>query len=244
MAATSAGHWTLPAAMLSGAELHQELSRLPPAGPGAIQHQLLLPSAARAGTGSGAALAPGTVTLLRRVRGGCRGAVASPPRAPSMTSMRPACRVQTCRGQFPLRLARANCLPAKATGAKCFTSATTVAEAQWLADHGADAVIAQGLEAGGHRGHFLSEDPLAAGHLYPSATGSGGGGSRSSPPGHSRRQGDQAAWHWGPAQSRWERRFLCCHEATTSPLHRAALQGRHGQHTALTNLFSGRPARA
>lgn len=37
--------------------------------------------------------------------------------------------------------------------------------------------------------------------------------------------------------------FLCCHEATTSPLHRAALQGRHGQHTALTNLFSGRPAR-
>lgn len=80
MAATSAGALgSLPAAMLSGADLRQELSRQR-AGP--IQHQLLLPSAARAGTGSGAALAPGTVTLLRRVRGGCRCAVASPLSGP------------------------------------------------------------------------------------------------------------------------------------------------------------------
>ena len=43
----------------------------------------------------------------------------------------------------------------------CPTSATTVGEARWLEAHGADAVIAQGLEAGGHRGHFLSGD-LAA----------------------------------------------------------------------------------
>jgi nitronate monooxygenase len=43
-------------------------------------------------------------------------------------------------------------------GAKVLASATTVEEALWLEAHGADAVIAQGLEAGGHRGHFLSHD--------------------------------------------------------------------------------------
>ena len=43
-------------------------------------------------------------------------------------------------------------------GAKIFSSATTVDEARWLEARGVDAVIAQGLEAGGHRGHFLSHD--------------------------------------------------------------------------------------
>ena len=46
----------------------------------------------------------------------------------------------------------------KAAGAKIYSSATTVAEARWLEAHGVDAVIAQGAEAGGHRGMFLSED--------------------------------------------------------------------------------------
>ncbi|OYT96590.1 MAG: hypothetical protein CFE49_06450 [Pseudomonas sp. PGPPP3] len=46
----------------------------------------------------------------------------------------------------------------KGWGSKVIASATTVAEALWLEAHGADAVIAQGLEAGGHRGHFLSMD--------------------------------------------------------------------------------------
>ena len=46
----------------------------------------------------------------------------------------------------------------RAWGSKVFSSATTVEEARWLEAHGADAVIAQGLEAGGHRGMFLSED--------------------------------------------------------------------------------------
>ena len=44
------------------------------------------------------------------------------------------------------------------TGAKIYSSATTVAEARWLEDHGVDAIIAQGAEAGGHRGMFLTED--------------------------------------------------------------------------------------
>src|SRR5204862_1476329 len=46
----------------------------------------------------------------------------------------------------------------KAFGAKVLASATTVDEARWLEAHGADAVIAQGVEAGGHRGLFLTED--------------------------------------------------------------------------------------
>jgi len=39
-------------------------------------------------------------------------------------------------------------------GAKILSSATTVEEARWLESHGVDAIIAQGLEAGGHRGIF------------------------------------------------------------------------------------------
>ena len=44
-------------------------------------------------------------------------------------------------------------------GAQVWSSATTVAEAQWLAAQGVDAIIAQGAEAGGHRGVFLSDGP-------------------------------------------------------------------------------------
>ena len=43
-------------------------------------------------------------------------------------------------------------------GSKILACATTVDEARWLEAHGADAIIAQGVEAGGHRGMFLSED--------------------------------------------------------------------------------------
>ncbi len=46
----------------------------------------------------------------------------------------------------------------KAWGSKILSSATTVDEALWLEAHGVDAIIAQGLEAGGHRGMFLSDD--------------------------------------------------------------------------------------
>src|ERR1700730_1611425 len=46
----------------------------------------------------------------------------------------------------------------RAAGSKIFSSATTVDEARWLEAHGVDAIIAQGFEAGGHRGMFLSDD--------------------------------------------------------------------------------------
>jgi len=44
------------------------------------------------------------------------------------------------------------------TGAKVVSSATSVDEARWLEDRGCDAIIAQGYEAGGHRGIFLTQD--------------------------------------------------------------------------------------
>ena len=46
----------------------------------------------------------------------------------------------------------------KAAGCVIQASATTVEEARWLEAHGADAIVAQGVEAGGHRGMFLSDD--------------------------------------------------------------------------------------
>ncbi len=46
----------------------------------------------------------------------------------------------------------------RATGARVLSSATTVADARFLEEEGCDAVIAQGAEAGGHRGMFLATD--------------------------------------------------------------------------------------
>ncbi|WDL81941.1 nitronate monooxygenase [Aeromonas bestiarum] len=133
----------------------------------------------------------------------------------------------------------------KATGAKVFASATTVAEAQWLARHGADAIIAQGLEAGGHRGHFLAEDLalqqgtftllpqiVAAVELPVIAAGGIVDG-----------KGIRAALALGASAVQMGTAFLCCHEAMTSALHRAAIHSAQSQHTALTRVFSGRPAR-
>ena len=133
----------------------------------------------------------------------------------------------------------------KAAGAKVFASATTVAEAVWLAHQGADAIIAQGLEAGGHRGHFLSDDLvlqqstltllaqiLAVTDLPVIAAGGIVDG-----------KGIANALAMGASAVQMGTAFLCCHEATTSALHRAAIHSPEGQQTALTNLFSGRPAR-
>src|SRR4029077_5433616 len=49
-------------------------------------------------------------------------------------------------------------LRVKSAEAKILSSATSVDEARWLEDQGCDAIVAQGLEAGGHRGMFLTED--------------------------------------------------------------------------------------
>ncbi len=131
----------------------------------------------------------------------------------------------------------------RATGAKVLSSATTLAEALWLEQHGVDAVIAQGSEAGGHRGMFLADSlatqvgtfalvrqcvralrvpVIAAGGIADAA-------------------GVAAAFALGASAVQCGTAFLLCPEATTSATHRNAIAEPH--ETALTNIFTGRPAR-
>ena len=134
----------------------------------------------------------------------------------------------------------------KAWGALVWSSATTVDEARWLEAHGVDAVIAQGLEAGGHRGHFLSHDlTLQQGSfaLLPQVVRAvrcpviAAGGIADS-------DGVRAALALGAAAAQVGTAYLLCPEATTGTMHRAALaDAERARHTALTNLFTGRPAR-
>lgn len=133
----------------------------------------------------------------------------------------------------------------KAWGSKIVSSATTVEEARWLEAHGVDAIIAQGLEAGGHRGIFLSADittqvgtfallPQIARALKLPVIAAGGIADA---------KGVAAAMALGAAGVQIGTAFLLCPEATTSAVHRAALKSEATRHTALTNLFTGRPAR-
>ncbi|HJV67533.1 nitronate monooxygenase [Ideonella sp.] len=131
----------------------------------------------------------------------------------------------------------------RAWGSKVLASATTVDEARWLEAHGADAIVAQGLEAGGHRGIFLSDDlgsQLGSFALWPQVARAvklpviGAGGIADA-------AGVRAARELGVAGVQVGTAYLLCAEATTSALHRAAL--KTDAPTALTNVFTGRPAR-
>ena len=133
----------------------------------------------------------------------------------------------------------------KAWGSVVISSATTVQEARWLQAHGADAVIAQGLEAGGHRGMFLTDDlstQLGTFALLPQVVAAvqvpviAAGGIASA-------AGVRAAMALGAAGVQVGTAWLCCPEAATSAVHRQALLSDDAQHTALTTVFSGRPAR-
>jgi nitronate monooxygenase len=134
---------------------------------------------------------------------------------------------------------------AKGWGAKILASATTVEEARWLEAHGVDCIIAQGLEAGGHRGIFLSDDlstqvgtfalvPQIVREVKVPVIAAGGIADA---------RGVAAAMALGAAGVQIGTAYLLCPEATTSAVHRAALKSEAARHTALTNLFTGRPAR-
>ncbi len=133
----------------------------------------------------------------------------------------------------------------KTWGAKVLSSATTVEEALWLEAHGVDAVIAQGAEAGGHRGIFLGEDlstqpgtfallPQVVRAVKLPVIAAGGIADA---------KGVAAAMALGAAGVQVGTAYLLCPEATTSAVHRAALKSDAARHTALTNVFTGRPAR-
>jgi len=133
----------------------------------------------------------------------------------------------------------------RATGAFVLASATTPAEARWLAERGCDAIVAQGSEAGGHRGNFLSADmatqigtmalvPQIVDAVALPVIAAGGIGDH---------RGVKAAFALGASAVQVGTAYLFCPEATINAVHRLALAESAGDSTALTNLFSGRPAR-
>jgi len=133
----------------------------------------------------------------------------------------------------------------RAAGCLVLASATTVAEARWLEGRGVDAIVAQGYEAGGHRGMFLSDD-LAAQvgtfALIPQVVDAvkvpviAAGGITDA-------RGIAAAFALGAAGVQIGTAFLFTPEAKISAPHRAALRAARDDGTAVTNLMTGRPAR-
>ncbi|MEX0591166.1 MAG: nitronate monooxygenase family protein [Xanthobacteraceae bacterium] len=133
----------------------------------------------------------------------------------------------------------------KAVGCKVISSATTVAEARWLEERGVDAIIAQGAEAGGHRGIFLSDDiSTQAGTfaLVPQVVDAvkvpviAAGGVTDA-------RGIAAAFALGAAGVQLGTAYLHCPESKISQPHRDALKNAQDNSTTLTNVMSGRPAR-
>jgi nitronate monooxygenase len=129
--------------------------------------------------------------------------------------------------------------------ASVLATATSVEEARWLEARGVDAVIAQGSEAGGHRGNFLTDSldgaldtrallrQLVQAVRVPVIAAGGIGGAEDA----------AECIALGAAGVQLGTAFLLCAEATTSPVHRKALEHEGDRQTAFTNLFSGRPAR-
>jgi nitronate monooxygenase len=133
----------------------------------------------------------------------------------------------------------------KKLGIKILSSATSTREAKWLVSRGCDAIIAQGLEAGGHRGMFLETNiatQLGLFALLPQVTDAvsvpviATGGIADA-------RGIVAALSLGASGVQLGTAYLYCPEANVSPLYRRALEQAADVGTALTNLFSGRPAR-
>jgi nitronate monooxygenase len=131
------------------------------------------------------------------------------------------------------------------TGAMILSSATTVEEARWLENRDVDAIIAQGTEAGGHRGMFLTDDINAQPGLFALlpqiadavsvpviAAGAIADG-----------RGIAAAFALGASAVQLGTAYLLTPQAGRSAIHRAALRGARDDMTRLTNLYTGRPAR-
>jgi nitronate monooxygenase len=133
----------------------------------------------------------------------------------------------------------------KAAGCVIMSSATTVAEARWLEAHGCDAVIAQGLEAGGHRGMFLTNNlasqvgtfalvpQIASAVKLPVIAAGGIGDARAI----------VAALALGAAAVQIGTAYMFCPESRILPPHRAALKAASDDGTVMTNVMTGRPAR-
>jgi nitronate monooxygenase len=133
----------------------------------------------------------------------------------------------------------------KAIGARVIASATTVREAVWLEAHGCDAVIAQGAEAGGHRGMFLTDNvasQVGTFALVPQIVDAvrvpviAAGGIADG-------RGIAAAFALGASAVQLGTAYLACPEAKVSAIHRRALAESTDDSTMITNVLTGRPAR-
>jgi nitronate monooxygenase len=133
----------------------------------------------------------------------------------------------------------------KAAGSIVIASATIVREAIWLEQRGADAIIAQGAEAGGHRGMFLTENiaeqpgtfalvPQVVDAVRVPVIAAGGIADG---------RGIAAAFALGAAGVQIGTAYLHCPESKVIAPHRAALAGAHDDSTVITNVMTGRPAR-
>src|SRR5499425_1837873 len=130
-------------------------------------------------------------------------------------------------------------------GAKIISSATCVDEARWLEDQGCDSIVAQGYEAGGHRGMYLTQDvftQVGTMALVPQIVDAvkvpviAAGGIADA-------RGIAAAFALGAAAVQIGTAYLLCPEAQISPVYRQALKGAKDNETAVTNVFTGRAAR-
>jgi nitronate monooxygenase len=133
----------------------------------------------------------------------------------------------------------------KATGAIVMSSATTVKEAIWLEENGADVVIAQGAEAGGHRGIFLTDSiagqpgtfalvPQVVDAVKVPVIAAGGIADG---------RGIAAALALGAAGVQIGTAYLRCPESKVTAPARAALAQATDESTVITNVMTGRPAR-
>lgn len=133
----------------------------------------------------------------------------------------------------------------KAAGCLVIGCATIVREAVWLEQHGADAIIAQGAEAGGHRGMFLTEDiayqpgtfalvPQVVDAVSVPVIAAGGIADG---------RGIAAAFALGAAGVQIGSAYLRTPESKVSGPGRAALTAARDDSTAVTNVMTGRPAR-
>lgn len=236
---------SLPAAMLSPQALHDQLQQLQDAGV-AYNVNFFTHTPPAADTSLAAwwtALRPYYEELGLDATPATGAASRQPFGAPALEVLE---RFRPAVVSFHFGLPAADLLArVKRRGARVISSATTLEEALWLQAHGADAVIAQGLEAGGHRGHFLSRDlsrqastlPLVA-QLAPALSipviAAGG---------IVRAEDVRAALQAGAQAVQAGTAFLLADEADTGPLHRQRLREVHAP-TELTHLFSGGLARS
>ena len=125
------------------------------------------------------------------------------------------------------------------------SSATIVREAIWLEEHGADAIIAQGAEAGGHRGMFLTENiaeqpgtfalvPQVVDAVKVPVIAAGGIADG---------RGIAAAFALGAAGVQIGSAYLRCPESKVVAPARTALAQARDDSTVITNVMTGRPAR-